>query len=188
MIAAGVVPLPADLRAGAGVVLLDNAGQALTLRPSTNGMVCITDPPGDAFFVVECYHGSFIPVVYRMKQLKAMGLPEAAMDETIEAEIRAGRLRLPSGVTTSYGMSGPVAGYDTSTNTVSEAMAVWHRLHVPHARAIDGGLPSRDDGRHPYMMAEGTYYAHVMLDQLPAPRPPGPCLGPSGLVRSNEQR
>jgi len=178
LIAAGVVPLPAGLRAGAGVVALDHAGQPHVLRPSANGIVCITDPPGDAFFVVECYHASFAPVVYRMRQLVARGLPDAAIDDTLDAEIRGGRLRLPSGPTTSYGMSGPAAGYDTVTNTVSEAMAVWHRLHVPHRTAKEVGLPSSDDGRHPYLMAEGTYYAHVMLDQPTAPRPPAPCMGP----------
>jgi len=181
MIAAGVVPLPAALRAGAGVVALDSAGRPRTLRPSTNGMVCITDPPGDAFFVVECYHVSFISVVYRMKQLVARGLPEAVLDQTIEAEIRDGRLKLPAGLTISYGMSGPVAGYDTSTNTVSQAMAVWHRLHVPLVTATETGLPSDDDGRHPYLMAGGTYYAHVMLTPpRPAPLRSTPCMGAWG--------
>jgi hypothetical protein len=141
-------------------------------------MVCITDPPGDAFFVVECYHASFIPVIYRMKQLAARGLPEAAMDQTIEAEIRSGHLKPPRGLTISYGMSGPAAGYDTSTNTVSGAMTTWHRVHAPHRTATEMGLSLNDDGRHPYMMAEGTYYAHVMLDQPAAPQPPTPCMGP----------
>ena len=182
-IAAAVVPLPASLRAGAGVVALDGDGPPHPLRPSANGMVCIADAPEDASFNVECYHTSFIPVVYRMKQLVAAGLPEAVLDRTIDGEIRDGILKLPSGPTIGYLMFGPVSGYDTSTNTVSNAIERGHRLFVPYSTPGALGLPTDDDGIHPYLMAAGTYYAHVMLVRPPlAPLTPNQCRDQMGLL------
>ncbi len=181
-VATAVVPLPASLRAGAGVVALDDDGQPQWLRPSTNGMVCIADAPGDAVLSVQCYHASFIPVVYRMNQLVAAGVPEAVLDRTIEAEIQDGTLKLPDGPTTSYLMFGPMAAYDPSTNTVGNALILGHRIQVPHGTPAATGLPTSDDGVHPYLMASGTYYAHVMV-QSPsrAPLTSTPCSKQMGL-------
>jgi hypothetical protein len=61
-LAAAVLPLPAELRSGAGVVTVDRHGQPHVWRPSANGMVCIADMPGDATFDVRCYQASFIPL------------------------------------------------------------------------------------------------------------------------------
>jgi len=52
-----------------------------------------------------------------MKQLAARGLPESVVDETIEAEVRTGKLKLPTDPIAGYQMSGPISGYDPSTNT-----------------------------------------------------------------------
>lgn len=183
-IASAMVPLPASLRAGAGVVALDGEAVPHTLRPSANGMVCIADAPGDAYFDVECHHASFIPVIYRMKQLQAHRLTEAVLDQTIEAEIRNGSLKIPAGPTTSYGMWGPVAGYDTSTNTVSQVITAWQRIQVPYATAAAIGVPSAGDGVHPYITASGTYFAHLMLTQPPArPEATNQCFNQSGFLR-----
>jgi hypothetical protein len=183
-IAAAVVPLPGELRPGAGVVTLEAAGQPRTLRPSTNGLICIADRPGDPFFAVECYHASFIPVVYRMKQLVARGMPEPARDDTIEADIKTGRLKLPAAPTFGYLATGPIAAYDAPTNTIGDAIQLGHRMFIPYATEAPIGVTTADDSRHPYLMAAGTYYAHVMLPtERPVPRTPPPCMGPSGLRR-----
>jgi hypothetical protein len=166
-IAAAVLPLPSSLRAGAGVVVLDTRGQPRELRPSANGMVCLADEPGDSTFAVECYPGSFIPLIYRMRQLIAGDMPESVLDQTIEAEARSGRLKLPTSPVASYLMSGPLSAYDWSTNTASDRIVVGHRLYIPYGTAAAMGLPTAEDGTHPYVMASGTYFAHVMIEHRP---------------------
>jgi hypothetical protein len=167
-IAAAVVPLPASLRPGAGVVVLTPSGEPNTLRFTTNGMICISDPPGDAWFDVECYHSGFIQIVYRMKELKAAGLSEADMDRKIEAEIRLGTLKLTPRPTMNYQLFGPISGYDSTTNTVSNAIQATQRLFIPWSTPASSGVPEEEDIAHPWIMAPGTYYAHVMI--VPAAR------------------
>lgn len=167
-IAAAVVPLPASLRPGAGVVDLSPSGEVNTLRFTTNGMICISDPPGDAWFQPECYHSAFIPIVYRMRELKAAGQSEAEVDRRIEAEIRLGTLKLTPRPTMNYQMFGPITGYDSTTNTVSSAMTRVQRLFIPWSTSGTSGVPEEEDALHAWIMDQGTYYAHVMI--FPAPR------------------
>jgi hypothetical protein len=148
-------------------VLIDGEGQPRELRPSANGMVCLADAPGDSSFGVSCYPASFVPLIYRMEQLRVRGLQESVVDETIDAEVRTGKLKLPTDPIVTYNMTGPISAYDLRTNTVSNVIAVWHRLHVPYRTAAAIGLPTTDDGIHPYLMASGTYFAHVMLMERP---------------------
>src|SRR2546426_4385178 len=88
-IAGALVPLPAQLRAGATVVLLDASFRPEVLRKGTNGMVCIADAPNDDRFDVRCYRDTFIAVVYRAFQLGYQ-----VNGEKVEAEIKAGTLQL----------------------------------------------------------------------------------------------
>jgi hypothetical protein len=92
-IAAALLPLPEPLRAGAMVVQLDAEFRPVVLRKGTNGMVCIADRSNDDRFDVRCYKDTFIPVVYRAFQLGYQ-----VSGEKVEAEIKAGRLPLPSRV------------------------------------------------------------------------------------------
>src|SRR5215467_13330695 len=88
-IAAAVLPLPEQLRAGATVVRLDESLQPQIIRQGTNGMVCIADKPNDDRFDVRCYRDTFIPVVYR-----AFQLGYAVSGAKVGDEIKAGKLQL----------------------------------------------------------------------------------------------
>jgi hypothetical protein len=153
-IAVAVEPLPAALRAGAGVERLDRAARPHTLRPSRNGLVCLTYDRGEASVIfAECHHTSYLPVVYRMKQLAAAGVAESLADATIESEIRSGQLTLPAAPTLSYVTGGQL-------------------LHLPHATAESIGVVTEDDGIHTWLMAPGTYYAHLMISLSPGSNRP----------------
>jgi hypothetical protein len=167
-IAAAVLPLPVALRAAAGVVRLDQQGRPHELRPSANGMVCLADTPGDSVFDVRCYQRSFVPFVYRGRQLAASGVPDSMIDRRIDAEVRSGKLKLPTGATAGYRMLGPIVGYDSSANTVSDTIDAWQSIHLPYRTAAAIGLPTREDGTHPYVMASGTYWSHVMILERPS--------------------
>jgi hypothetical protein len=162
-IAAAVLPLPPPLRAGAGVVHLCRSGRPEQWRPSGNGMVCMADEPGDSIFDVRCYHASFIPLVYRAARLTAARTPDSAFERTMDAEIHGGKLRLPDAPTAGYRMYGPVSGLDWATATASDTIDAWQSIHFPYRTADEIGLPTDEDGIHPYVMSSGTWWAHVMI-------------------------
>ena len=163
-IAAAVLPLPEQLRAGAAVVRLDSSLQPEVLRKGTNGMVCIADTPNDDRFDVRCYRDTFIPVVYR-----AFQLGYRVSGEKVGAEIDAGKLRLSREPTAGYRCLGPLAGYDASRDTVNAQIECWQSIHFPFRTAADIGLPDEADVPEsqqrgtPYVMSSGTYWSHVML-------------------------
>jgi hypothetical protein len=130
-----VLPLPAALRDGAGVVTLEQGRPPQALRPSRNGMVCLADRPGDSTFDVRCYHELFMPVLYRLRELMAEGVPDSALDGRMDAEIRAGRVKLPGGPTAGYRMLGPRSGYDPARAAVDGTIDAWQSLHLPYRTA-----------------------------------------------------
>ena len=166
-IAAAVLPLPAELRGAAGVVALDGHGRPEVWRASANGMVCLADSPGDSTFDVRCYQAEFVPVIYRIRQLIAQGVADSALHGTIDAEIRSGKLPITKEPTAGYRMYGPIAGYDPARNTVGDRIDAWQSIHMPYRTAASMGLSTVEDGIHPYVMASGTYWAHVMIMQRP---------------------
>ena len=166
-IAAAVLPLPAELRGAAGVVALDGQGRPQVWRASANGMICLADSPGDSVFDVRCYQAAFVPVIYRIRQLVAQGVADSALEGTIDAEIRSGKLPVTKAPTAGYRMYGPVTGYDPARNVVSDRIDAWQSIHMPYRTAASMGLSTRKDGIHPYVMASGTYWAHVMIMQRP---------------------
>lgn len=164
-IAAATLPLPPGLRAAAGVVDLDRAGTVHVWRASANGLVCLSDPPGDSTFDVRCYRASFIPLLYRLRQLAAARVTGPALARTIDAEIHTGKLKIAQSPTAGFRMLGPIAGYDSMRNTVSDTIDAWQSVHIPYRTAASLGLPEGEDGTHPYVMASGTFWAHVMIMQ-----------------------
>jgi hypothetical protein len=162
-LAAAVLPLPPALRAGAGVVRLDAHGHPEEWRAARNGMVCLADEPGDSLFDVRCYHASFIPLLYRARQLAAAGIPDSSLDATLDREIHSGQLRLPDGPTAGYRMLGPVSGFDWATLTAGDAIDAWQSIHMPYRTAEQLGLPPAENGIHPYVMSSGTWWSHVMI-------------------------
>lgn len=165
-IAAAVLPLPAELRAGAAVVAFTpDAPRPRTLRAGTNGLVCFAVPSTE-LFDVRCYARSFLPLLLRLRQLRAV--PEAEVARTIAADVRAHRLTLPSAPTAGYRMLGPMSGYDAATNTVSDTIDVWQSIHTPYATAAAIGVPTEPgDWSRPFMMASGTFWSHLMIMQRP---------------------
>ena len=164
-IASAVLPLPEAMRSGAGVVRLDADLQPVVLRKSTNGMVCITQRPGDATFDVRCYHESFIPAVYR-----AFQLGYSVAGPKVEAEIKAGKLEITNQPTAGYRCLGPSSGYDPKTNSLSAQIRCWQSIHFPFRTAAEIGLPDEAEvptdqrSMTPYVMASGRYWAHVMIE------------------------
>jgi len=169
-IATATAPLPALMKDGAGVVRLDAAGKPESLRNGSNGMVCIADLPGDAEFDVRCYNEQFIEVVYRSFQLRRQVGTHGGVSEAIEAEIKAGKIKLPEQPTAGYRCLGPASAYDAATNTTKPPMHCWQSIHFPYRTAAELGLLDESQVTEaqkamlPYVMSSGKYWSHVMIE------------------------
>lgn len=163
-IAAAVLPLPAPMREQATVVGYGPDMTLTVLRAGTNGMVCTGTRPGGADFDVRCYQEAFIPIVRRIGQLRAMS--EAERRRVIDEEIRSGKLSLPRGPVAGYRMLGPTSAYTAATNSAGPAIASWQSIHFPYRTAAEIGLPEEGTvtKKLPYVMASGTFWSHVMIN------------------------
>jgi len=163
-IAAAVLPLPLPLREQATVFGYGPDMTLIVLRAGTNGMVCTGLRPGDSQFDVRCYQEKFIPLVRRIAQLRA--LPDAERRRIIDEEVKSGKLSLPDGPVAGYRMLGPASAYAAATHSVGPAIASWQSIHFPYRTAAEIGLP--DEGtvtrNFPYVMASGTVWSHVMIN------------------------
>lgn len=177
-IATATTPLPALMKDGAAVVRLDAAGKPEPLRNGSNGMVCIADLPGDAEFDVRCYNEQFIAVVYRSFQLRRQVGTHGGVSGTIEAEIKAGKIKLPEQPTAGYRCLGPASAYDATTNTTKPPMHCWQSIHFPYRTAAELGLLDESQVTEaqkamlPYVMSSGRYWSHVMIEH------PEPAVNP----------
>jgi hypothetical protein len=163
-IAEALLPLPDSLRAGAGVVGLGAAGRSVTLKPSVNHLVCRRIWPGEEPFDVRCYHEAFWPVVDRMLALKAERVGWDDLVLRIHGELERKRLSLPPYPTAGYRMLGPLTAYDSTAHAWTGAMERWQSLHVPFQAAAVMGLAIDEQRDMPYVMASGTFWAHLMFE------------------------
>jgi hypothetical protein len=177
-IATATTPLPALMKDAAAVVRLDAAGKPESLRAGSNGMVCIADLPGDADFDVRCYNKDFIAVVYRSFQLRRQVGTHGGVSATIEAEIKAGKIKLPDQPTAGYRCLGPASAYDAATNSTKPPMHCWQSIHFPYRTAAELGLLDESQVTEaqksmlPYVMSSGKYWSHVMIEHPePAAKP-----------------
>jgi len=160
-IAAAVLPLPASLRAGAGVMGYRVAGTLEVLRQARNGLRCLADDPADERFHVACYSTSMEPFMARGRQLRARGTPGTRVDTVRFAEVRQGKLRMPTAPASLYSLTGPKGDFDAATGTAPQSKPLFV-LYMPGATTATTGLPTTP-GKGPWLMNPGTPRAHLML-------------------------
>jgi hypothetical protein len=163
-------PLPQPMRAAAGVIELDPQGRPHVLRASSNGMICFLAPVSDTLYDARCYQQQFIVVVERQFQLSDLHVPFDSLRGRIEAEIHAGRIVLPVQPTAGYRCLGPRRAYDAASDSTGAAIRCWQSIHFPFRTAREIGLIEESqlpdtlhDADQPFVMASGTYWAHVMI-------------------------
>lgn len=166
-LAMATLPLPPQLRGGASVVQLGPHGHPNTLRAGTNPMVCFADNPADTLLDVRCYHAAFVPLIYAARRLGRTSLADSTLNARILEEIQAGRLTLPSHPTAGYRVLGPMRSYNPTTRELGPDIDRWQSLHMPFATTGTVGISNEEHGAEPFMMAEGTWWAHVMIMQAP---------------------
>ena len=159
---ASVLPLPEALRVGAGVRVITSSGVNI-LRPSSNGLMCTADQPGDDVFDVRCYHVEWLAVMDYARLLRQQDVPDSDLDARLkDAEVQ-GIIEFPDSPTAGYRMLGPIGDFDATTTDAGEAIDKWQSVHFPFRTAAELGLPTTPEGVMPYVMSSGTWWSHVMI-------------------------
>ncbi len=166
-IAAAVLPLPVELRAGATVMGFREAGKLVVLRQGTNGMNCLALYVTRPDFHVACYHEGLEPFMARGRELRAQGVTGTEVDSVRFREVRGGALKMPvQGAL--YSLTGKKESFDPVTNTVTGAspLAV---VYIPNATPGSIGISAQPSRSGPWLMFPGTLKAHIMITGTMSP-------------------
>jgi hypothetical protein len=166
-IAAAVLPLPADLRAGATVMGYREAGKLVVLRNGTNQMRCLALYVMRADFHVACYHEGLEPFMRRGRELRDEGVKGAEVDSVRFREIRSGKLKMPAQGAL-YSLFAQKADFDPVTATLAKANAL-AVVYVPGATPESTGLSAVPSQNGPWLMFPGTPKAHIMMTGTMSP-------------------
>jgi hypothetical protein len=160
--AAAVLALPAELRAGAAILGYRTAGKLEELRPGTNGLTCLALYVTRPDFHVACYHKGLEPFMARGRELREQGVRGNGVDSVRFKEIAEGKLKMPK-FGALYSLTGKKDVWDPAKGVVTGAMPL-AVVYVPFATAEETGLstqPKRTS--EPWLMFPGTAKAHIML-------------------------
>jgi len=169
-----VLPLPEQMRAGATVMRPDSTGRPVVVRRGTNGIACMRFVPGEGAWDARCYEETMFQVVLRMRELFRSGVAPHAVGPRVDAEMKAGTLKLPTHPAVGYRALGGPDAYNPATGVATPRLDIWQSIHVPFATARQLGFPDESTVSDtqvtgvPFVMASGTGWAHVMIKH-PAP-------------------
>ncbi len=157
-IAEAVLPLPADLRAGATVVSYDpETGARNVLRQGTNSLECEPKNPDDGF--IRCYNKVMAPRHEMEAKLHAQKKSPKETQEAIAEAIKVGTLKVPPFGTMSYRLT-TKEGVIKRLWVMSVPYATPEQLGVSTASQRDAALKGHG---LPWMMLPGTAGAHIMI-------------------------
>jgi hypothetical protein len=169
-IAAATLPLPEAFRASATVQSISAELKITELRKGTGSMVCPIMAPGSETFFVQ-FERDYDALVNRRIQIgqelmgKGQSADATAFSAALQREIESGRIRVPASPAVGFQMRGPANAFDWNTNTPAGEIKRWEMIMIPNATGASPSLPnSRPKDGGPWVMAEGTPGAHIMIE------------------------
>lgn len=159
-IAGALLPLPKELRDGAGVMGYRAAGTLELLRAGKNGMLCLADDPAEERFHVSCYADTMEPFMARGRSLRAGGVKGAQVDTVRFAEVKSGKIKMPTAPAALYQIFAD--SYDAGTGTVKNGRNLFV-VYIPFATPATTGLSTVPSDTKPWLMLPGTPKAHIMF-------------------------
>ena len=159
-IAAAVTALPEDLRAGAKVLGIGADGKLATLREGRNDMICLAPDPAAKSFHSACYHKAMEPFMARGRALRAQGITGAQVDTVRFAEVKSGKLKMPTQPTMLYQIFGGT--FDPESDKVTGGNWLYV-TYIPFATPATTGLSAKASQKGPWIMFPGTPKAHIMF-------------------------
>ena len=159
-IAAAVTPLPEEMRAGATVLGYTATGKPIvTLREGTNDMICLLPDPSSSQFHAACYHKAMEPFMARGRELRAAGVSGGQVDTVRFAEVKAGKLKMPTQPSMLYQIFG--GSFDSVAAKASGGNSLFV-TYIPFATPATTGISARPSATSPWIMFPGTPKAHIM--------------------------
>lgn len=156
---------PTDSKEGAMVYGYNDKLEFIVLRKGTNEMVCIADDPKQENFSASCYHKDLEPFMERGRELKKEGKSPKEILEQREADVKAGKFKMPAHPTNLIVYYAPAANYNAQTGEVANGN-FRYVVYIPYATAETTGLPLKpnpDAPGMPWLMDPGTHRAHIMI-------------------------
>jgi hypothetical protein len=167
-IAAAVLPLPEQMRAGATVMGFKTAGKLEVLRPGTNGMHCLALYVMRPDFHVACYHKGLEDFMARGRSVREQLGARANVDSVRYKEIAEGKLTMPAQGAL-YSITVKKENWNATTRTVSQFTPL-SVVYVPGATEESTGLSKAPQkAGTPWLMFPGTPKAHIMLQGTMTP-------------------
>ena len=160
-VAAAVLPLPSELRAGATVLGYREGDALVVLRRGTNGMTCLALYVLREDFHVACYQDGLEPFMARGRALRAEGVRGPQVDSVRFRELQSGALRMPPAAAL-YTLSARKEDYDAARNTLTGARALTV-IYIPGATPESIGISAQPTAKGPWLMFPGTPKAHIMI-------------------------
>ncbi len=152
-----VLPLPADLRDGAGVVRYDDAGSRQVLREGSNMIECVTRDESTGF--TSCYHKALAARSDLRAKLSAEGKDFQEISAAMGEARTAGEIP-----------EAPFGSLFYRLYEEDDRLKLLWVLSLPNALSTDLGMstasqrdPSLKGEGLPWMMREGTQSAHLMI-------------------------
>ena len=159
-IAAAVTPLPEELRAQATVLGYVTAGKLVPLREGKGDMICLAPDPAVKAFHSACYHRAMEPFMARGRALRDQGVKGAQVDTVRFAEVKSGKLKMPTSPSMLYQIFGGT--FDPATDKVTGGNWLYI-TYMPGATTATTGLTSKPSDKSPWLMFPGTPKAHIMF-------------------------
>ena len=159
-ISAAVTALPEEMRAGATVLGYTAVGKpVVALRDGKNDMICLAPDPAATAFHSACYHKSMEPFMARGRSLRASGVTGAQVDTVRFAEVKSGKLKMPTQPSMLYQIFGGT--FDSVTAKVSGGTSLFV-TYIPIATPETTGITAKPSATAPWIMFPGTPKAHIM--------------------------
>lgn len=159
-IAAAVTPLPEELKADAAVLGYQVPGKLVSLRAGKNDMICLAPDPAAKAFHSACYHKSMEPFMARGRELRASGVKGAQVDTVRFADVKSGKLKVPSQPAMLYQIFGGT--FDEASGKVTGGSSLYI-TYMPFATTASTGLTSKPSDKSPWLMFPGSPKAHIMF-------------------------
>ena len=162
-ITAAVLPLPMEFRQSARVLGYRPFEHKLVeLRAGTGPFTCLATDPANKGFHVACYHKSLEPFMARGRELRANGVKGDQVDSARFAEVRTGKLTMPTQAASLYSLTGPAGAFNASTGTTTGARSLFV-VYMPGATTATTGISAKPAEGTPWIMYPGTPKAHIMF-------------------------
>jgi hypothetical protein len=159
-VAAAVTALPEELRAGAEVLGYSSSNKLVKLRDGKNDMICLAPDPTAKDFHSACYHRGMEPFMARGRELREQGVKGAQVDTVRFAEVKSGKLKMPTQPSMLYQIFG--GKFDPATEKVTGGQWLYV-TYIPFATPATTGLSAKPSDKGPWIMFPGTPKAHIMF-------------------------